>query len=550
MPGKNNKKKGKGKGKSTTTTQQQQPSKEEKEFRRHLAPPFRQLLLDARQAYAEGRVLHAYDLQQEALSFGSIHIPRFDENSLTKAHALVELALAMSAICKDFETTGEEHVAKTSEMEQVSTDALAIFHHRLADDTLTKYRPEELWRKGASSYGSPVPHTERLGPKDFLTCTNLAAGVLDPSHNTIGWLKTAVAFGKDFQAQNCILELANGEVLLGDIPDEGLLDSLRQSLQQHEQTVAGVPSTIGDSSLPDGSMEMSHQKLTKDMEKKGLKHCAYPECERCERQPREFGTCSRCNFVAYCGRDHQRKDWKTHKKVCQTEAIQNQPQYKASLIKDKSTLLPGQAQHFMTIVVHLHHFLVTAPALQQSRLQQAPALAGIVAKLQHARDHVKLSMTEISVLWSFLWNIPKQQRGPLLKAFVDEFHSAFPLATKGGPDFSPVLDWNSYAVVGTFSVVEHTEHGSILLHKDDESHTITAYQVVGIAQTLESMIKATKLPRYVNTTLLPYKGLIVTQGTLLLGGVHPSSELKLAAEKYVAGQHTIEFRTTLISSDS
>jgi hypothetical protein len=47
-----------------------------------------------------------------------------------------------------------------------------------------------------------------------------------------------------------------------------------------------------------------------------------------ERQPREFSTCSKCKWVAYCCKDHQVADWPLHKKICKTVALEQKREYK------------------------------------------------------------------------------------------------------------------------------------------------------------------------------------------------------------------------------
>ena len=54
-----------------------------------------------------------------------------------------------------------------------------------------------------------------------------------------------------------------------------------------------------------------------DIEKIGLRECAWPSCDKVERTVREFKQCSGCRFVWYCSPEHHTLDWGAHKKDCQ-----------------------------------------------------------------------------------------------------------------------------------------------------------------------------------------------------------------------------------------
>jgi hypothetical protein len=124
-----------------------------------------------------------------------------------------------------------------------------------------------------------------------------------------------------------------------------------------------------------------------------------------------------------------------------------------------------------------------------------------------------------------------------MEDFVNEMQSCeFPSVSLGGPDFSVALDWNQHAVVGLFAVVKHTSKGSILLHQDGSQ--VRAYQVVGITDSIETMLGAQPLPVYIGTALLAFKGLIVTQGTMVAGFSKPS--LEDAADEYLSGDESKE----------
>ena len=49
-----------------------------------------------------------------------------------------------------------------------------------------------------------------------------------------------------------------------------------------------------------------------DIEKIGLRECAWPSCDKVERTVREFKQCSGCRSVWYCSPDHHTLDWGTH----------------------------------------------------------------------------------------------------------------------------------------------------------------------------------------------------------------------------------------------
>ena len=53
-----------------------------------------------------------------------------------------------------------------------------------------------------------------------------------------------------------------------------------------------------------------------DIEKIGLRECAWPSCDKVERTVREFKQCSGCRSVWYCGPEHQMLDWGEHRKTC------------------------------------------------------------------------------------------------------------------------------------------------------------------------------------------------------------------------------------------
>ena len=178
------------------------------------AHEFRELLLKGREEYAKGRSYAAVELQNEALKLGSEKLPRF-EDSLTKAHALIELALAKSAIQTDF-ATGDEWKKVNQEGKDISAEALQIFERRISDGTLTRFRKEECWIDGMD-YTSAVPHTERLGPIDYTQCININ-NMYGPSEETIKSIKKAIMFCTGFISSGCVINLEAGGALQGGLP--------------------------------------------------------------------------------------------------------------------------------------------------------------------------------------------------------------------------------------------------------------------------------------------------------------------------------------------
>mmetsp|Transcript_12582 Transcript_12582/g.25146 ORF Transcript_12582/g.25146 Transcript_12582/m.25146 type:complete len:548 (-) Transcript_12582:73-1716(-) len=518
---------------------------------------FRDLLLSSRKNYSKGRAYDAVDLQKKALSLGKKIFPRFEDNSVVKAHALLELGLVYSAVCTDF-ATGDEWTEANAQFKRVLGEAMDIFTARCAEGTLAVFRAEEWWISGGREYQSPVPHTERLGPVDFLTCANMALGCEEPSAATVSKLKYALRFGSSFRASGCVVTLADGIQLQGDVP-ELVMTNIENVLREHERRVAG-----GDrnddfrfSTIPDGQeearhtgtrlgeMKLSKRKLASDVEKKGLRCCARPDCGKQERQPRQFSLCSRCQWKAYCGRECQKLDWKRHKREeCSDEKrIAAEKKEYQEQRRGEETLLPGQIQQFMTVVRYLHAYFLNSPEIKA--LPEAPFLAAVLPTISGPEDYHKIEIPQLALVWNSFWNMDAATRGPMLRRFATEMASAgYSPESMGGPPFAVALEWNHCYRRGTFAVVEHTSSGTIFLHETDGAD-IVAYRVKGISQSVQSILDQMKrpLPLHITTTLIPFKGVIVTDGTIT-DGVRVSPRLQKAAATFASGTK-ISIVTTL-----
>lgn len=511
-----------------------------------VATEFRELLLKGREEYAKGRSYAAVEKQSEALKLGSEKIPRFGD-SLTKAHALIELALAKSAIQTDF-ATGEEWNKLNQEGKEISSEALQIFERRISSGTLTRFRKEECWIDG-SDYSSAVPHTERLGPIDYTQCININ-NMYGPSESTIRSIKKAIMFCTGFISSGYVINLEAGGALQGGLPD-GIIETLSTNLQQHESVVRGeisardaMENMYGNDDREEvrhtgslmGKMKLTHKKLAKDTDKIGLKHCSNPNCDKVETHPKQFMLCSRCNWSAYCGRDCQVSDWKIHKKNCKELATKVQEEKTQN--KTKASLQVGESQRVLTIIRAFHHFAVAmSKEMEETDTEEAHLVEYMVKpKLESAQlGSVQLGMQEVAFVWSAIWSMEKKDRNKMIRKFLSKMDSY--QLPRPSPDFGVVKEWGESGVYGIFAVVKYTEKGTIMLHEEQESNIIKGYMAVGLTQPVEDLLAAIPqpLPLFLNTALIPFKKVVLCQGTIMpaLGNLSP--KLEAAAKAFVDG---------------
>lgn len=93
-------------------------------------------------------------------------------------------------------------------------------------------------------------------------------------------------------------------------------------------------------------------------------------------------------------------------------------------------------------------------------------------------------------------------------------------------DRAIVAGWKRY-VRGTFVVLKHLKKHTIFLSGEEETR---AYAVLGLTTDLSELLPSHVLPTYIETVLLPYKGVIVCDGILrgynLLIGPNMTRDLK------------------------
>lgn len=300
-------------------------------------------------------------------------------------------------------------------------------------------------------------------------------------------------------------------------------------------------------------MKQTSKKIVKDVDKVGIRKCENPACDNVERQPLQFARCSKCKWVVYCCRDCQKSDWKRHKKVCLTESAQKQSAFKEQN-KDISTLQFGQSQQLLTIVRYLQQYAITCPEMANTTTVDAMFVKMRVSPMSSGLElgELQLDKQEVGIVWKAIWSMELQDRDSMIRRFVQEMGNAgFASPKMGGPDFNVAMDWGAKAVHGEFCVVEYTNKGAVLLHEsDDDYSTIKGYLVVGITQSVQSLLEPLNqsLPISINTAILPFKGIIICQGTVMPALAESSARMKKAARAYIETGAKVEVVQRLFSS--
>lgn len=77
-----------------------------------------------------------------------------------------------------------------------------------------------------------------------------------------------------------------------------------------------------------------------------------------------------------------------------------------------------------------------------------------------------------------------------------------------------VLGWKRF-VRGKFIVERHLKKGSVFIKADD----CRVYLVSGLASTWEEMLRFRRLPAIIETTLLPFKEVIISDGLIMMSNI-------------------------------
>ncbi|KAG5731775.1 hypothetical protein E4T56_gene812 [Termitomyces sp. T112] len=96
-----------------------------------------------------------------------------------------------------------------------------------------------------------------------------------------------------------------------------LIPKLKQWKRHFPGTLASEASQRCIEQLRNDIQMQYMMKVMKDMLKQSLNCCGAPECEQKHQENgSDLMQCSRCKSAVYCGTDHQRKAWATHKALC------------------------------------------------------------------------------------------------------------------------------------------------------------------------------------------------------------------------------------------
>ena len=268
------------------------------------------------------------------------------ENSLVVAHLREGEAISLREVARASTSTSEKEAALRRAW-AILVPVHALLLRRLADNTLLPgTNKEEEVRYGARSqafagkaHGKPVPS------EAVLQSLGVALGyktLLDTVFDTLALLM-------ELRGAGLPLESAHSFVLtaLDAIPRTATMQNrspsevdlvaameLHMNQQNFEPSFCAAvlrkwrSSAVADVLRARGTLQTGvvayqesiaefNARRRADIEKIGLRECAWPSCDKVERTVREFKQCSGCRSVWYCSPEHHTLDWGAHRKDCQ-----------------------------------------------------------------------------------------------------------------------------------------------------------------------------------------------------------------------------------------
>jgi hypothetical protein len=98
-----------------------------------------------------------------------------------------------------------------------------------------------------------------------------------------------------------------------------LLAALKQPADAEASALAGVHGMQADpaqTAQHARQAEQRRRRASADVALHGLRRCALASCDAVEAHVAHFKTCAGCRGVAYCSKEHQSADWRSHKAAC------------------------------------------------------------------------------------------------------------------------------------------------------------------------------------------------------------------------------------------
>jgi hypothetical protein len=265
--------------------------------------------------------------------------------NLIRGHEVAALSSELSALrMAEIAVNAWEN---SSHLQAMSFEGLATCCSRFEAGTLCTPTPEERAFFVALSDlldGKACPLLERLGDEILLSATH---GVLDAWASVASEERAVITGGISATLQTALSLDGRGELKpwmeKREIAHNYLprvmacvLDDVTAGQARGSQFFVAPPETkaalrrlqarlpalteartIRMPQLDDSTMSAWQKHAAADLARHGLQTCALPACDAKEPHPRFFKCCSRCRSVFYCSQEHQREDWKRHRRADQ-----------------------------------------------------------------------------------------------------------------------------------------------------------------------------------------------------------------------------------------